>query len=161
MPEIPRFGMRMQLPSGFDNLEYYGRGPEENYADRNSAAFIGIYKAQVDSLKMPYIRPQEYGYHTDTRWLKLTDTEGNGIEVNGLQPLSFSALPIKTEALDPGETKKNQHPTNLRYRDETTLHIDLAQRGLGGDTSWGAYPYPEYQLTKDGYSYSYTLKLIN
>jgi len=160
LPELPRFGMRMQLPAGFDNLEYYGRGPEENYADRNSAAFIGIYKAQVDSLKMPYIRPQEYGYHTDTRWLKLTDASGNGIEVEGLQPLSFSALPIKTEALDPGETKKNQHPTNLRYRDETTLHIDLAQRGLGGDTSWGAYPHPQYQLTKDGYSYSYLLKLI-
>ncbi|MAW93760.1 MULTISPECIES: glycoside hydrolase family 2 TIM barrel-domain containing protein [unclassified Leeuwenhoekiella] len=160
LPELPRFGMRMQLPAGFDNLEYYGRGPEENYADRNSAAFIGIYKAQVDSLKMPYIRPQEYGYHTDTRWLKLTDASGRGIEVEGLQPLSFSALPIKTEALDPGETKKNQHPTNLRYRDETTLHIDLAQRGLGGDTSWGAYPHPQYQLTKDGYSYSYMLKLI-
>ncbi|RXG29132.1 glycoside hydrolase family 2 TIM barrel-domain containing protein [Leeuwenhoekiella marinoflava] len=160
LPELPRFGMRMQLPAGFDNLEYYGRGPEENYADRNSAAFIGIYKAQVDSLKMPYIRPQEYGYHTDTRWLKLTDTSGNGIAVSGLQPVSFSALPIKTEALDPGETKKNQHPTNLRYRDETTLHIDLAQRGLGGDTSWGAYPHPEYRLTKDSYTYSYVLKLI-
>ena len=92
--------------------------------------------------------------------LKLTDASGRGIEVEGLQPLSFSALPIKTEALDPGETKKNQHPTNLRYRDETTLHIDLAQRGLGGDTSWGAYPHPQYQLTKDGYSYSYMLKLI-
>ena len=160
LPELPRFGMRMQLPAGFDNLEYYGRGPEENYADRNSAAFIGIYKAQVDSLKMPYIRPQEYGYHTDTRWLKLTDASGNGIEVEGLQPLSFSALPIKTEALDPGETKKNQHPTDLRYRDETTLHIDWAQRGLGGDTSWGAYPHPQYLLTKDGYTYSYVLKLI-
>ncbi len=160
LPELPRFGMRMQLPAGFDNLEYYGRGPEENYADRNSAAFIGIYKAQVDSLKMPYIRPQEYGYHTDTRWLKLSDASGNGIEVEGLQPLSFSALPIKTEALDPGETKKNQHPTNLRYRDETTLHIDWAQRGLGGDTSWGAYPHPQYLLTKDGYTYSYVLKLI-
>lgn len=160
LPELPRFGMRMQLPAGFDNLEYYGRGPEENYADRNSAAFIGIYKAQVDSLKMPYIRPQEYGYHTDTRWLKLSDASGNGIEVEGLQPLSFSALPIKTEALDPGKTKKNQHPTNLRYRDETTLHIDWAQRGLGGDTSWGAYPHPQYLLTKDGYTYSYVLKLI-
>ena len=160
-PELPRFGMRMQMPKGYRNLEYYGRGPEENYADRHSAAFIGIYKAQVDSLKMPYIRPQEYGYHTDTRWLKLTDLSGNGIVVKGLQPLSFSALPIKTEALDPGETKKNQHPTNLRYREETTLQIDLAQRGLGGDTSWGAYPHPEYRLTDDGYSYSYVLKLIN
>ncbi|WP_417885815.1 glycoside hydrolase family 2 TIM barrel-domain containing protein [Zunongwangia sp.] len=160
VPELPRFGMRMQLPAGFDNLEYYGRGPEENYMDRNSAAFIGIYKAQVDNLKMPYIRPQEYGYHTDTRWLKLTDTNGNILSVKGLQPLSFSALPIKTEALDPGETKKNQHPTNLRYRDETTLHIDLAQRGLGGDTSWSAYPHSEYRLTGDSYSYSYILKLI-
>ena len=160
VPELPRFGMRMQLPAGFDNLEYYGRGPEENYMDRNSAAFIGIYKAQVESLKMPYIRPQEYGYHTDTRWLKLTDTNGNILSVKGLQPLSFSALPIKTEALDPGETKKNQHPTNLRYRDETTLHIDLAQRGLGGDTSWSAYPHSEYRLTGDNYSYSYILKLI-
>ena len=160
LPELPRFGMRMDVSGDFNNLEYYGRGPEENYSDRNTATFLGIWKDQVDKIKMPYIRPQEYGYHTDTRWLKLTSDQESGLMVKGLQPLSFSALNIKTEDLDPGLTKKQQHPTDLSYRNQITLHIDLEQRGLGGDTSWGAYPHEQYLLKNDTYSYSYQIELI-
>ena len=159
LPEMPRFGMRMSVPGEYSHLEYYGRGPEENYSDRNTAAFLGIWKAEVSDLKMPYIRPQEYGYHTDTRWVKLSNRQGNSIVVEGNQPLSFSALSIRTEALDPGLTKKQQHPTGLRYEKDITLHIDLAQRGLGGDNSWGAYPHEQYLLKADKYSYSYIISL--
>ena len=161
LPELPRFGMRMDVSGAYNNLEYYGRGPEENYSDRNTAAFLGIYQANVDEQKMPYIRPQEYGYHTDTRWIRLTNESGNGLLISGAQPLSFSALNLKTEDLDPGLTKKQQHPTDLRYKDQVTLHIDLAQRGLGGDNSWGMYPHKAYLLTDDHYAYTFKLEFIN
>jgi len=157
LPELPRFGMRMSVPGAYGQLEYYGRGPEENYSDRNTATFLGIWEARVSDLKMPYIRPQEYGYRTDTRWLKLSNEQGDALVVQGLQPLSFSALSIRTEALDPGLTKKQQHPTDLSYDEDITLHIDLAQRGLGGDNSWGAYPHEQYLLKEDRYRYGYVV----
>ncbi len=160
MQELPRFGMRMQLSDSYNNLEYYGRGPEENYSDRNTAAFLGTYTAKVDEQKMPYIRPQEYGYHTDTRWLKLSDESGRGILVRGLQPISFSALNVETEQLDGGERKSQSHPTDIKYNDFVTLHVDLAQRGVGGDNSWGARPHDPYRLEEKQYQYSYTIKLV-
>ena len=159
LAEIPRFGMRMMVPGEYNVLEYYGRGPEENYSDRNTATFLGIWKAEVSDLKMPYIRPQEFGNHTDTRWVRLSNKQGDALLIRGIQPINFSALNISTEALDPGLTKKQQHPTDLKYEKDITLHIDLAQRGLGGDNSWGAYPHHKYRLLGNTYSYSYVLKL--
>lgn len=159
LPELPRFGMRMQVPGKYSNLEYYGRGPEENYSDRNSATFLGVWADNTQKLKMPYIRPQEYGYHTDTRWLRLSDDDGAGLIVRGCQPFCFSALNISTETMDPGLTKKQQHPTDLHYTDDITLQIDLGQRGLGGDTSWGALPHKQYRLTADKYEYRYILEI--
>lgn len=159
LPELPRFGMRMTVPGQYNNLEYYGRGPGENYSDRNTATFQGVWKANIADLKMPYIRPQEYGYHTDTRWVKLSDGRGGSIVLEGSQPLSFSALNISTEDLDPGLTKKQRHPTDLKYTRNIMLHIDLAQRGVGGDTSWGAYPHEQYRLEADKYRYSYIIRL--
>ena len=161
LPEIPRFGMRMVLAGDFDNLEYYGRGPWENYSDRNTAAFVGDYKDKVENqFTWTYIRPQESGYKTDVRWLTLKDTTGAGIKITGTQPLGFSALNIPTEELDPGEQKAQRHPTDLKVQDKVFLHVDLAQRGLGGDNSWGAYPHEQYRLEDNAYSYSYTISLI-
>jgi len=162
LPELPRFGMRMQLPSQFDNLAYYGRGPWENYSDRNTASFVGLYKSSTDSqYTQNYIRPQEAGYKTDVRWVSLTNDEGKGILIQGLQPICFSATPHSTEDLDPGLTKKQQHPTDLKPRRDIYLHIDLKQRGVGGDNSWGALPHAQYRLTDKKYSYSYTIQLID
>ncbi|MEP4534620.1 MAG: glycoside hydrolase family 2 TIM barrel-domain containing protein [Cyclobacteriaceae bacterium] len=157
LPELPRFGMRLTLPVAYDNVKYYGRGPWENYSDRNTASFLGIYEQKVSQQIIPYIRPQEYGYHTDTRWVELTDIAGNGLKIDGLQPFCFSALNVKTEDLDPGEGKDQKHPTDVTMRDEVILHIDLAQRGVGGDNSWGAYPHDEYLLREGTYSYSYRI----
>ncbi|UZR98410.1 glycoside hydrolase family 2 TIM barrel-domain containing protein [Chondrinema litorale] len=159
LPEIPRFGMRIQLPKSYNYLEYYGRGPEENYSDRNTASFTGIYEAKVNEQKMPYIRPQEFGYHTDTRWIKLSDNQGNSLLIEGKQPLSFSALNVKTEDIDEGSHKRQMHPTDIVYQDFVTLHIDLAQRGLGGDDSWGKLPHEQYRLLGNNYSYSFIIKL--
>ncbi len=160
LPELPRFGMRMELPKEYQNLSYYGRGPQENYNDRNTAAFLGVYNSTPKEQYVAYIRPQENGYKTDTRWVELKNNDGGGVRIDGLQPISFSALPFYTEALDPGLTKKNQHIADVVERNFTVLHIDLKQRGVGGDNSWGALPHEEYKLLEKKYSYSYTITLI-
>lgn len=158
LPEIPRFGLRMVLSEGYDQLSWYGRGPWENYQDRNTAAFLGIYEDEVSNqFTWTYIRPQESGYKTDVRWLELTNGQGSGIRFAGAQPLSFSALHIPTEQLDPGMSKNQRHPTDLEPQDEIYLHLDLKQRGLGGDTSWGALPHDPYRLLDDQYEYTFTI----
>jgi beta-galactosidase len=161
LPELPRFGMRMQLPPQFNNLRYYGRGPWENYTDRNTASFVGLYTDDVSNeASVNYLRPQESGYKTDTRWLTLTNAEGKGLMVEGLQPICFSATNNKTEDLDPGLTKKQQHWVDIKPRKEVYLNIDLKQRGAGGDNSWGALPHDQYRLLDKKYSYSYVIRLI-
>ncbi len=162
LPELPRFGMRMQLPGHYDNLSYYGRGPWENYSDRKTASFLGTYSSQVaDQFHWNYIRPQESGNKTDVRWLTLTNENGDGIKIHGLQPLSISALDVAVEDLDPGLTKKQQHPTDVRPHDNVFLHIDWKQRGLGGDNSWGARPHNEYRLLEDRFEYSFVISLVD
>ncbi len=162
LPEIPRFGMRMRLSPQYENLTYYGRGPWENYSDRKEASLIGLYNDKVTNQFFEgYIRPQESGYKTDVRWLALTNNNGNGLRIEGAQPICFSATNHSVESLDPGLTKKQQHPTDLPPDKNVYLHIDLAQRGVGGDNSWGALPHDEHRLLAKKYSYSYTLRLVN
>ncbi len=160
LPEIPRFGMRMQLPAWCSNLQYYGRGPWENYSDRNTAAFVGVYTDSVSNqYAWSYIRPQESGYRTDVRWLALTGSNGKGLLVEGVGPVCFSATNMRTEDLDPGMTKKQQHPTDIKPRSEVYLQVDYKQRGVGGDDSWGALPHQQYRLLDKKYSYSYIIRL--
>ena len=160
-PELPRMGMRFALPDAYNQVQWYGRGPFENYADRNTAALIGIHNDHTDNgWTRNYIRPQESGYKTDTRWLKLTNTEGVGISVEGLQPLCFSAMSQLTEDFDEGNTKKNRHVTDIIKRPFVTLHVDLNQRGVGGDTSWGAETHEEYRLKAKKYSYGFVIRAI-
>lgn len=162
LPELPRFGMRMTLPLQYSNLKYYGRGPWENYSDRNTASFVGLYADSVkNQATRNYIRPQESGYKTDVRWLSLTDSAGRGLLIQGVQPICFSATNAGTEDLDPGLTKKQQHPTDVKPRRNVYLNIDLAQRGVGGDNSWGALPHDQYRLLDKKYSYSYVLRLVD
>ncbi len=162
LPELPRFGMRMQLPAQYSNLAYFGRGPWENYSDRNTSSFVGLYKDEVaNQATRNYIRPQESGYKTDTRWLTLTNNEGKGMQVEGVQPFCFSATNNKAEDLDPGLSKKQQHWVDVKPSKEVYLHIDLKQRGVGGDNSWGALPHQQYRLLDKKYSYSYVIRLID
>ncbi len=161
LPEIPRFGMRVQLPSMYDSLQYYGRGPWENYDDRKESAFVGLYADNVENqFTGNYIRPQENGYKTDVRWVSLTNKQGKGVKFSGIQPVCFSALHHSTESMDPGMNKKQQHPTDLPPDANIYLHIDLKQRGVGGDDSWGALPHAQYRLTDKKYSYSYIISLL-
>ena len=161
LPELPRFGMRMELQHPYENLTYYGRGPFENYIDRYSSSFIGRYNDKVENQFYWYIRPQETGNKTDVRWLSLLDNEGQGVKITGLQPIAFSALHFSPEDLDPGLTRKMQHTIDIVPQKNILLHIDLKQRGLGGDNSWGMYPHNEYRLLDKKYSYSYMIELID
>jgi beta-galactosidase len=161
LPELPRFGMRMQLPWMFNSLSYYGRGPMENYSDRKEGSFVGLYKSNVKDQWFNYIRPQENGYKTDVRWFSLTNNRGRGILIEGLQPVGFSALNHAAESMDPGLNKKQQHPTDLQPDNNVYVHIDYKQRGVGGDDSWGALPHEQYRLMEKQYTYSYIIRLVN
>lgn len=161
LPELPRFGMRLTLPKLYNKIDFYGRGPWENYADRNTASFIGIYQQKAaEQFVSNYVRPQENGNKTDIRWIQLYDEQNRGIKITGLQPICFSALPYTAEDLDPGNTKKQQHPSDLNERKFISLHIDLSQRGVGGDNSWGALPHTQYLLKNNQYQYSYIVEPI-
>ena len=154
--------MRLTLPEELNTITWYGRGPHENYSDRNFSAHVGLYSSSIDSLYFPYIRPQENGYHTDTRWFQVTDQSGNGLKFTGLPSVSFSALPNPLEDFQ-GENvafKENRHTIDVQERDGVFIHIDKAQRGLGGDDSWGAQPHKQYQLNDSSYEYGFTISLI-
>ena len=159
--ELPRFGMRMIMPQDYTHLKFYGRGPWENYADRNESSFIGLWEQSTSEQLFPYVRPQESGNKTDVRYVELTNDYGIGVRIEGLQPLSISAMPYRSEDLDPGLTKKQMHYSDIEPRREIVLHVDLAQRGLGGNDSWGAQPLDKYRLTADSYSYGYIIRPIN
>ena len=158
LPEIPRFGTILTLPGGLNRVQWYGRGPHENYWDRRTGAAIGRYALPVSQLAHPYVRPQETGTRTDVRWVAVTDSQGRGLLATGLPALSFSALPYRLEDLDAGERKAGRHWTDLVPRDETTLHLDYRQMGVGGDDSWGAVPRHEYTLWPQELAFRYLLR---
>lgn len=159
-PDIPRFGMMMSLNEEFDCFSYYGRGPWENYSDRKTSSFVGEYSSKVADQYFAYIRPQENGNKTDVRWLSLVNSYGLGIKVVGSQPLSASALPFSPEAIDPGQSKNQRHTVDVVFEDEVYLALDLAQRGVGGDNSWGAYPHGQYLLREKAYAYSFVISPV-
>jgi len=158
MPELPRFGTVMKIPGKFENLKWYGRGPHENYWDRNTSSFIGVYKSTPEEQYFPYIRPQENGYKTDTRWLALQDSTGKGVMIIGEPLVSFSALNFTMEDLDQGTKQNYQHTYDLKPKDFISLHVDYKQTGVGGDDSWGARPHPQYTLQYGGYVHSYIIR---
>jgi len=146
LPEIPRFGMSLTLPESMDQVEWYGRGPHENYWDRRTGASVGRWSMPVDSLYYAYSRPQENGNRSDTRWVAFSDESGVGLLAVGLPTLDFSAHLYTRDDFDEGEEKRNRHTVDLIRRDFVTVHLDLRQTGVGGDNSWGAVTHREYTL---------------
>ncbi len=161
LSELPRFGMQMILPVTFEYLEYYGRGPQENYCDRNTAAFVGNYKSNVTEQYFPYVRPQENGYKTAVRTLKIYNQLGYGLEFIGEPTLGFSALHYSTEDLDQLTRENYKHLNNLKPREEVFLNIDYKQMGVGGDNSWGARPHDPYQLFPQPYTFKFKIRPIS
>ncbi|MDR2854513.1 MAG: DUF4981 domain-containing protein [Prevotellaceae bacterium] len=157
LPELPRFGMIMTLPKSYDNFTWYGRGPLENYVDRNKDQFMGVWNDKVENQAFAYFRPQETGNRTDVRWLTLKNDKGTTLKISGLQPLSVSATNNPPEDLDPGTTKKQQHSSDVNPRKETVLCVDLFQRGVAGLDSWGAQPLDQYRFREKNYEYGFTI----
>ena len=141
-----RFGMQMQMPEEFDAIEYYGRGPEENYSDRNHSTFLGVYNQSVKDQSYPYIRPQETGTKTDVRYWKQLNHGGSGLEFISAEPFSISALNYSIGSLDDYPQKKQSHSQQVKPADYTNVCIDKAQMGLGCVNSWGALPLPQYMV---------------
>lgn len=152
-----RFGMQMQLPESFDEIEYYGRGPIENYADRNHSALIGKYRQTVAEQFYPYIRPQETGTKTDIRWWRLLNVSGNGLQCIADAPFSASALDYSIESLDDGTQKDQRHSPEVTKAPYTNFCIDKVQMGLGCIDSWGALPLEKYRLPYQDYEFSFIL----
>ncbi len=157
LPEIPRFGMRLHVPGILGSVEWFGRGPQENYSDRKTAAFAGYYQGSVREQFFPYVSPQETGYRTDVRWVALRDAGGGGLLAVGQPLLCFSALRYTAEDLTL-KSRGAMHPVDLKERPFVEFNIDLAQMGVGGDDSWGAKPHVEYLLLPKDYSYEYRLR---
>ena len=155
--DLFRFGMQLQMPRSFDNIEYYGRGPVENYADRNHASFLGRYRQSVDSQFYPYVRPQENGNKTDLRWWRVLNVGGSGLEIKAETPFSASALHYTVESLDEGTKKIQRHSNEVEQADLTNVLIDKVQMGLGCIDSWGALPLEKYRLPYQDYSFTFTL----
>ncbi len=157
--EIPRFGMKMQLPKQYDQVQWYGRGPHENYVDRMASAFVGLYESSVSGLYFAYGRPQENGYRTDTRWVSFANAKGQGLKFEGIPVISFSAHHNTIEDFDQWDVKL-RHLTDIEPRDLIEVNIDLGQTGVGGDDSWGARVWDKYQLKPQDYSYSFVIRPI-
>ena len=160
LPDLFRFGVQIPMPRSFENLEYYGRGPHENYIDRNSSSFLGHWKQTVTEQFYPYIKPQETGTKTDIRWLRLTNGAGRGVEIEAEQPFSASALHWCIETLDDGPNKHNRHSELLREDDVTNLLLDWRQMGVGCINSWGALPLPEHRMPFGEYSFHFVIRPI-
>ena len=157
-----RYGMQLQMPKQYDSVKYYGRGPHENYCDRNSSEFLGVYSNKVSDEYYPYVRPQESGNHTDVRWFSVTDGK-RGLQFSSNAPIECSALPYLVEDLDAGAFKDHrwgQHSGDLVERPLTQVHIQQKQMGMGCVNSWGARPLPAYMIPVSNYDFTFVIKPI-
>lgn len=145
---LPRIAMQITLPKGYEDIEYYGRGPGENYIDRNDGDLLGIYKQTVTEQYFGYVRPQESGNKTDVRWFDVKDNSGKGLFIKSIEePVEVSALHYEVADLDGGPQKeaRHVHSGDLSPRNYTVVNIGY-QMGLGCIDSWGAWPLPQYML---------------
>ena len=155
--DLFRFGMLMQLPYEMDKSQYYGRGPIENYSDREECMKIGIYSEDADNQYFPYIRPQESGTKGDIRWWKQTDAAGFGFMVKNCKPFYASAIHFDTDELDDGDEKEQRHSFNLKKSKYTNLFLDGEHMGVGGENSWGAWPLEKYRIHYGDKTFSFAI----
>ena len=161
--ELFRFGMAIQMPKTYDRIQYYGRGPIENYIDRNHSEFLGVYENAVAKEYFNYVRPQESGNHTDVRWFSVLDKDGKGLCFYSNAPMEASALPYSTDMLDDGVHKDKawgRHSGDLIAPGQTFVHIQQRQIGLACVNSWGAWPRKEYRLPYQDYDFTFAIKPV-
>ncbi len=182
--EVPRIGVRFRLPVSMDQVQYFGRGPEENYWDRKAGTLVGLYQSTAEAMYFPYVRPQENGHHTDTRWLALSSASKKGIRIEADSLIEFNALRNSVEDFDSQESnrpyqwanfsraevadhdeakaknvlRKQTHINDITPRNYVEVCIDYKQQGVAGYDSWGARPEPAYSLpANQEYKWGFTI----
>ena len=160
MPQLLRFGMQMQMPKEFSQIEYYGKGPHENYIDRNNSQNLGVWKQTVAEQFWGYVRPQETGTKTQVRYWNITNKAGKGLRFEGVEPLEMQALNYTEDDLQPARNKAQWHSGDLIERPFTDLHIAARSMGVGCVNSWGAWPRQEYQMPYKDYTYTYIISPV-
>jgi beta-galactosidase len=158
LPNIPKVGMQMGIERSFDNIEWFGKGPMENYIDKNYGADVGIYNMPINQFMENYVVPQENGNRTDVRWMYLSGKEKNGLLIVADSLLSMSAWPYTEENI-----QNAKHTINLKDAGFLTLNIDVKQMGVGGNDSWSevAAPLEQYQIPAKNYQYSWYIVPFN
>lgn len=186
---VPRIGVRFRLPANMEQLQYFGRGPKENYWDRKAGYPVGIYQSTAEKEYYPYVRPQETGHHCDTRWLVLTAGKGKGLLIEADSLIEFNALRNSIEDFDDEEQtqlprqwsnftpeqvanhdeaaaknvlRRQHHINDITPRNFVEVCVDLKQQGLAGYDSWGSRPEPAYTLPANrDYHWGFTLIPVN
>mgnify|MGYP003633761913 FL=1 len=159
--EIPRLGTLFELDKQFDQVSWYGRGPHENYSDRQDSAYVGLYQSTVAELFVPYVRAQENGNRSDVRNVAFYNKQGQGIQFLGEPLIGFSAQFHSTDDYHANATEvqtRNIHPHELPIKQRIFVNIDYLQRGVGGTNSWGAEPLSDYVIPYLDYQYSFSFK---
>lgn len=182
---VPRIGVRFRLPADMNIVEYFGRGPEENYLDRNAGTLVGLYQTTADNMYYPYVRPQENGHHTDTRWVSLDRKNGKGLMIVADKTIGFNALRNSIEDFDSEEAlphprqwsnftpeqvanhdeakaknvlRRMHHINDITPRDFVEVCVDMKQQGVAGYDSWGSRPEPAYAIpANQEYNWGFTL----
>jgi len=144
LSEIPAFGLTFNFKKEYENVNFYGLGPFENYIDRKNGARLGIYDYKVADNLSEYLIPQECGNRVDTRWMELTNNKGRGVRISSEIPFEFTALGYSIH-----EIENAKHLFELPKSNSTHLNINLKQMGVGGDDSWGATTYDKYLIKSD------------
>lgn len=183
--EVPRIGVRFRVSQSQNQVEYYGKGPNENYIDRQSGARVGIYQTSAEDMYFPYVRPQENGHRTATRWIAVTDKKDRGLVVVADKSIGFNALRNSVEDFDSEENKdkpyqygnnsaediaaqddeksknvrrRQTHINDIVPRDFVEISVDMKMRGVAGYDSWGSKPLPEYSIPSDqDYNWGFTI----
>ena len=153
LPNIPKVGMQMGIDKSYTQVEYFGRGPLENYVDKRYGTDAGVYKQNIYEFMEPYVVPQENGNRTDVRWMYLSNPKtGDGLLIVADSLLSMSAWPYTEDNIE-----NAKHTNKLKVADYITLNIDLVQMGVGGNDSWSdvSAPLQQYQVKSQRRHYSF------
>lgn len=154
LSEMPSFGTTFKIPGNYENIEFYGMGPEESYIDRVHGARMGVFQKKVKDELSQYVIPQECGNHVGVRWFTVTDKNGNGLKITA-ENMEFSALPYTVHELESA-----YHHQDLPKSVYTVLNINKIQMGVGGDDSWGAPTHDEYLIKSDkNMTFTYTIDM--
>jgi beta-galactosidase len=164
LPDLPRFGTQLVMPAKYNQIQWYGLGPWETYWDRKTCGIVGVYNMDIKDFIYNYIEPQENANRTDVRWMKVTDSNGFGLQFKGDNYTTPGDSLLMTSAWPylMGDLENVRHPIDMPSRNITTVNVDYKQMGVAGDNSWGARPHPEYTLPANKqYTFGYTISAVS